>query len=518
MKTATIIHIAACAALTVPLISVGRGSEEIPLPPDVPESVELPIEALPIGLDEVTRLALAQNPDVIIAGLAYDALATRDQAAESIYDFNLTGRGRWTDERVPPAVSFFGSETDTRDFLVGLSKLLPMGTLLNFEAASVRTYTDNEFATVNPGYNLDYRVTVKQPLLQNFLGFIERGKIGVVRLDIRKFNYETLGNIEGSLLQARDAYWDLLEAQEKFAADVAAFKNAAEFYRLTKEKLPFGLTEEPDVIAADGNLRRNYIISLITRADYENASDILKEILNIHNVEYLRAEPRALLEQEIDIDGELKRAFERRFDLKAALIESRKKGLELKINRNGLLPRLNFEGSFALNALERRFDEAAGAAWSADGRGFYVGGSLDFPLENRLARADYRRSKIDKRKALEEITKTELAIIREVLVAARGVKVSYTAAVQAEKTYLLESEKLEAENKRFVQGRSSSDTIIRFQFDKFEAQKFNITSTVAHFRAQDRLMRAKNSLIDTVAVTGSPPSVDSLEPKGEVAP
>ena len=506
--------------LIVPVILVSftataRGDEEIALPPDVTEDIRLPGNAIPIGLDEVTRLALLQNPDVIIAGLAYDAVTTREQEAESIYDFNLRGKGGWTNDRKPPVYTFYSSKTDERDFLIGLTKLLPMGTLIDFGYSSVRMETDDPLSTVNPGYEQSYEVRVKQPLLENFLGYMDRARISVVNLDIRRFDYMTLNNIESFLLNARNAYWDLLEAQKTFHAENEALKNAADFYRLTKRKLPLGLTEKPDVIAADGNLRRYYITSLIAKSNYENSSDILKSILNLQNDGYLMADDVPLSEPRVDVNGELKLAFEKRFDLKAALLESRKKGLELKINTMGLLPTLDFEGSFALNSLKRHLEDAAGAAWNADGRGYFLGATLDMPLENRKARAMRRRSDIEKRKAFEEIQKVELRIVKDVLVAARNVHITYVAAVQTAKIEVLETEKLEAENKRFIQGRSSSDIIIRFQFDRFEAQKYNIKSSVAHHRTSDSLLRATSSLIDTVSdhMAGRPESGPSEKPE-----
>ncbi len=493
-----------CLVVTAAWGAISDNDEEIKLPKDVEEQLELPAHAVPINVDEATRLAFMQDPNVIIAGLAFDAFATNEQLAESIYDFNLHGEGGWRKDRKPPDIVFLSREQDNRNLLVNLSKLLPMGTLMGFEFASLRTDEDSEFATLNPRYDLGYTAWLKQPLLKNFLGFIDRGQIALTKFDIRQFDYETLDSIEGFLLRARAAYWDLLEAQKTFHAEQRALKAAADFYRLTVQKLPFGLTEEPDVIAADGNLRRYYIAAIIARSSYENKSDILKSILNLKNEGYLRAESVGIEEPKINCEEELQRAFKKRFDYKRALLQAQKKGLELKMKKVGLLPQLDLEGTFSLNSLKRHMDEAAGAAWNADGRGYFVGASLDFPLDNRKARAEHRKVAIEKKQAAEEIRETELQIIRDVLVSTRNVKTSYEAELQAQKIETLESEKLEAENKRFLQGRSDSDTIIRFQFDKFEAQKFNIDALIAYYRSVDELLRSTNSLIDTVTGEATP--------------
>jgi outer membrane protein len=498
MKTKNAFRLMSFCTVIIILTAV-HGSEEVKLPPDVHEQLELPGPEISISVDEVTRLAFLQDPNVIIAGLAYDAFTTNEMLAESIYDFNLRGQGGWTNDRKPPDIIFLSRQTDTRDFLVGLSKLLPLGTLIDFESSSLRTDEDSEYATVNPSYAFNYTARLKQPLLKNALGYIDRGTIAVVRFDIRQFDYTTLDEIEGFLLQARKAYWDLLEAQETFYSESRALQSSADFYRLTVNKLPFGLTEEPDVIAADGNLRRYYIRAIIAKSQYESASDILKSIIDLKNDGYLRAESKEIQEPRINIDAQLRLAFEKRFDYKRALLESQKKGLELKMKTVGLLPQLDFEGSFQLNSLKRRLDEAAGAAWDADGRAYFIGGTLEFPLNNRKARAERQRVAIEKKKALEQIKETELSMIKDVLVAARKVNTSYEAALQSEKIEKLEAEKLEAEHKRFLQGRSDSDTIIRFQFDKFEAQIFNIQSLAEHERSLDELLRSTNSLIDTVS-------------------
>ncbi len=112
--------------------------------------------------------------------------------------------------------------------------------------------------------------------------------------------------------------------------------------------------------------------------------------------------------------------------------------------------------------------------------------NVSIPIENRKARGQYNKAKLEKARALVELKKTERVILTEIndLVTRLGIQAGRVLTLK--RVASLQEKKLQAELKRFKYGRSSSDLLIRYQEDVLSAK-------LAHERS---LYNYRVSLID----------------------
>ncbi len=94
---------------------------------------------------------------------------------------------------------------------------------------------------------------------KNFFGYVDRAKIKKVKLNTEKFTYIKLDQIEQEVYQTRLLYWDLVFAQRDLNARSQALRKAQDFYQNTLEKLDLGLSEKPDLFAAEAHVRKRVI-------------------------------------------------------------------------------------------------------------------------------------------------------------------------------------------------------------------------------------------------------------------
>ncbi len=194
----------------------------------------------------------------------------------------------------------------------------------------------------------------------------------------------------------------------------------------------------------------------------------------------------------------MRTAFAKRWDYQNALLEMKKKKIELKMSHNNLFPQLDFEASYAANGLSAHSMDAVGKIFSFDNPTYEAGFKLSMPLEMRKERADYRRAKLAKEKSILEFKKLEDQVIVEVDDGFRRVEVTRKALSEAEAIEYLQEEKFEAEQKRFFSGRSNSKQIIDFQDDVITAKLNRLQARAEFQKAIDQLRRYQNQLLRTV--------------------
>jgi outer membrane protein TolC len=172
----------------------------------------------------------------------------------------------------------------------------------------------------------------------------------------------------------------------------------------------------------------------------------------------------------VDFYESLKVAIENRKDYKKAKNEIEKKGLSLSIKKNSLWPEIDLEASFARNGLAQKYKDAFQDVFKEDNPEIFVGVTIKVPLENRLAKGQYNKAKLQKARAIVELKKTERSILTEINDLVTRVNIQTGRVLTQRRVLSLQERKLNAEDKRFKFGRSSSDILIRYQEDLLNAK------------------------------------------------
>ncbi|MCP4715032.1 MAG: TolC family protein, partial [Deltaproteobacteria bacterium] len=204
---------------------------------------------------------------------------------------------------------------------------------------------------------------------------------------------------------------------------------------------------------------------------------------------------------------------EKRPDFKQAQLNIKASNIQVKYAKNQTMPRIDLIGTIGTNGLAGRpqdtrsaflgdlgrftkkqvspFDGHWDDVYDGMARGDYyqytVGIKIEFPFENRLAKSQHSRARIQKRQAVTSLKNTENRIINEVRDAIRLLETSSKVIDTASASLKLSQEKLKAEEKKYKVGMSTAHDVLEFQEELSKAE-----STLA--RAQTEYSKAKANL------------------------
>ncbi|HAJ57231.1 MAG TPA: hypothetical protein DCL35_05620 [Candidatus Omnitrophica bacterium] len=454
-------------------------------------------EVISFSIEDVTRLALENNFDVQIA--KFDAHIKRNDLLEevSIFDTVLTAKASFEDDELKKNNTIAGSKALTNKYSVNLSKHLPTGTTVTLDVGDTRSSTNSSFSSLNPSHEAVNRISVTQSLGKNFLGLADRNQIKITKKDIENSDWTSLERIESSLAQTQEAYWKVVLLTWQLDIKREMNWKAGELYETYKNKITFGLIEDPDLFAAEANMiqRQNEVLGAIEALN--SAKDDLLLLLN-EDSRRVRIRPLDKLSLDgprVDFSDSLKSAIENRKDYKKAKNDIDKRKLSLVVKKNSLWPEIDLEASFARNGLARKYREAFKEVYNEDNPEVFIGITVKVPLENRLARGQYNKAKLEQARALVELKKTERKILTEINDLVTRVNIQVGRVLTQKRVVSLQEKKLNAESHRFKFGRSGSDIMIRYQEDLLNAKLAYAQSLFEYRVGLIDLKAAENTLL-----------------------
>lgn len=487
-------------ALVLAVTNPGAAQVEGPERPKILEERISPLEGEAMTALDVARLAMLKSLNVRIAEVDRDAKKTEIMQTESRYDTQLktVASYDWQEEQQPTII--LGEKTITSLVNANITKKTPFGLEAGFFHENQRNSTGSSFQALNPSFELHAGFKLKQPLIQNAFGFIDRSEVKIVKLDVSRFNEAVLDRIEETIFQTRNAYWDYVKEIRLFQVSEEAYRAAKNFYDIIREQSESGLSEPPDVFGAEANVRERIQDLLETHLKAKLAMNRLKFTLS-HLEDIAPSEELAFKEIEISFTDMMDQAMKHRRDYKQKLIEIQSRGLEVKVNRMKLLPKADFLGTFGSNALDQSLEDAQGEIFGAHHEKMFLGFELTHPLESREARAKTRRSDLDLKKSKLELSQLVQKIQFEIEDIYKELTIQKDIVAEAIKIEALQSEKLKAEVKQFRVGRSSSKTMIDYQEDLIGAEEGKIEALVAYEKLKDKMLRAENRLLEALGLT-----------------
>ncbi len=488
------------------LIFSGFSSFVYPVTESLLEAEQQPLF---LTLEEVTKLTFENCFDIQLAQFDVQFKETDLDKVRSIYDTLIEAKAEFEDDRKKSASSFAGTKSQIRNYNFGVSKKLLTGTTLELDFDNQRLWSNWGFTTINPAQDSMVKMTLTQELGRNFFGLCDRGDIKITKLDIQNAQYTSLDKIEEMLVNVQKTYWQVVRYLNAIKIREDILLKADELFQINKQRILKGIIEKPQLAASEVNLRQKEIDLMLTQNELEFHINELKFLLNLEEenkvilpgenfdgsiisagfkqdgkIAGITSAVDSVFEQvqydskdaegshginfvapAIELNEALKFAFEHRRDYFKAKNEIDSRKIKLIMKKNNLWPEINLEASFGRNGLSEHLRQAVEDISSEDNPEYFLGLKLTFPLENRQARSELNKAKIEKARALVNFKKIERRILIEIKDSVRNCSISRQRLSKQGNVVKLQKEKLAAELKAYQYGRSDSDTLIRYQDD-----------------------------------------------------
>jgi outer membrane protein TolC len=454
-------------------------------------------ETMSLSLEQASRIGLENNLDIQMA--KYDSYIKRTTLDEtqSLFDTFLNAEAAYYNDQQKTASSLSGTKNVLNSYSVGLTKKIPTGTTLGLEFSDERNSSNSTFTSINPNHDAKVRFTINQPLGDNFFGMLDRGLIKINRLDVENTDYQVLNRIELSLAGLQKAYWKLALRFSQLEIARAMLERAEYYYEVFQKKHSLGMVEDAELFAQHANLLQRKIDVKLAYQHIRAAQNDLLFALNEDDfsINILPIDEMERMMEKITVQKSLRQAILNRRDYKQAGNNLKIKKINLSMKKNSVWPQIDINASFAHNGLDRDQSNAWEDITKEDNPEMYIGLNVSVPLENRKAQAQKKQAKQEKAQAIIGIKKLEHQIIIEVNNLVDAVNVACENIKLNQKIVALNEKKLKYEEKRFQSGRSTTDTLVRYQQDLLAAQNSLAQNLFDYRAALIDLNVAQNSLL-----------------------
>jgi outer membrane protein len=397
----------------------------------------------------------------------------------------------------------------TGAFSVNYLQAFPTGTSFTVSYGMQRQSSTQLRLLFDPAFTPGFTATVSQQLLNGFGPAVNRALIKVAENEQKIERESFREQVITALVNAQNAYWDLVSAQGAVRAAEKAVSVAEQLESDNRKQLKIGTMTPLDVESAQSQAaasRRDLIVAQTALLTAELSlkamiSRNLEEPLASATIETTDPLPEPGDAPVPTTEAASATAMENRPDIAIAEGNIKSQVDALPFIHNALLPNFNafalvttvglynvFGTSF-VDAIKFRYPEVA------------FGVSVTFPLHNRQAQADDVRSRLELKQAKDILVRSKSQVevdVENALIALTKSKAQVAAAREALR---LEQRKLEAERIKLAAGISTSYNVVLVQRDLFAAELAELQARNTFAKAGVTFAQATGSTLETNHIT-----------------
>lgn len=367
-----------------------------------------------------------------------------------------------------------------------------------FGLSAQLTYASNYFHLNSPLFSLnpytsgDLDLQITQNLLQGFGSAVNGRNIRVQKNNVKVSNLQFKQQVITTVSAALNLYWDLVSFVEDVRAREQEVTAARQLLEDNKRQVQIGALAEIEVTRAEAQLYSSQQDLVVSQTNLQQQETVLKNALcrngiSAAGLENLSVVPLDKIQipatDEVRPVAELvNEALVNRPEMEMARINIDSNEMNLVGIKNSLKPTLQAFAELTNNGLsgtltpygatEPGFDYLAGGYGSLLGQifrrnfpNYSAGLSLNIPLRNRAAQADYATSELELRQNqlnLRKNTNQVTVDVQNAVIGLQQARARYDAATKARQ---LQQETLAGDQRRYTLGATTAFQVIQDQRD-----------------------------------------------------
>jgi outer membrane protein len=407
------------------------------------------------------------------------------------------------------------------------------GTNMSVGFNNSRFTTNNPFQTLSPLLNSSFRFTVSQRLLSGF-GFLPNTRFIRIAKNNREisdvaFRLQVITTVN----QIQNIYWDLVNAYENVKVQQESLALADKTLSDNKKQVEIGTLAPIEVVRAESVVATDRQSLIVAQTNLELQQLLIKNALSRSLTDPVLMEAAVIptdtmkipaSEQVVPTQDLVNDALSHRAELAESRIDLTNRDITNKSARNALLPSLDlfaYYGGSGLGGAQNPANicpppPATQFGCTPPGSvvppGSYgstlnqlidstapdkgVGLQLTIPLRNRSAQADQVRSELEYRQAQMRLQQLENQIRIEVRNAQFSVQQNRASVESARAAVELGRQSLDAEQKKYALGASTTTLVLQAQRDLAQAQSNLVTAMSSYEKSRVELDRAIGLTLD----------------------
>jgi outer membrane protein TolC len=350
----------------------------------------------------------------------------------------------------------------------------------------------------------DFNAVVNQPLLRNFKIDATRLNIGQTKLQQNITDLALQQRVTQTALNVRSAYYNLL-------GQIAGLQVAQESYDLSKRSLKdnqtrveVGTMAKIDIVQAEAEVASNEEAVIVQEAAIQRAEDQLRALVmnpsqsGFWTMTFNPIDQATIAPRSIDVDAAVKNALDNRTDIQQLKRQIDQTDLSLKYAQNQKLPGIDLQARYGLvgqggtrnqydpsglttgivGTSVRGFGDVLHDVLGNDFRTWSVAVNFSYPLGTSPADALTAQTRVQRKQFDTSLADLELSVTTAVRDAARQVNTNLKRVEATRKAADLALQRLDAEQKRFTVGLSSTFELLQAQRDLSAANQRQLQATL----------------------------------------
>jgi len=488
--------------------------------PGVPKAEAAPgEEVVVLSLQDCLKQALENNLDIAVR--RYDPLrsevgVTFSQAA---FDPALVGGTTSRQDQSKRSQTILGAKFDfpqsdrTHTFTAGFLDPLTTGgfyriDVLASDDLSKATFFDFQNFRPVPAdsrtYTTSWTVTFSQPLLRNLGPDVNRWQIVIARNTLGQSESRFRQQVIETLAAAEKAYWDLDFALLNLKTQQTSQQLARDFLEENRIKVRVGTLAPIEITQAEAGVADREEAVIEAGNLVRTSEDALRRIVNVPQDSPLWSRPiqpsdaPSLVEVTPELQEAVSAAMERRPDLEQSRLDLKSRETELAYRDNQRRWDLSFQGDYGVIGFDpATYDDSFKDLRQHNQDTWALALNLTIPIGNRQAVANYTNAEYAREQARYTLQNLEQGARVEVRTAVRTVETNLKRVKAAQVNTRLQREKLDAEQKKFNNGMSTSFQVLSFQNDLASAESRENQAVVDYNKSLVELERVKGTLIES---------------------
>ena len=495
-------------------------------------------DSIELSLDDSFILALRNNFDIKISEINSEIKEYGITAEKSRFDPVLKLRGEFREDSRPinsqlvggiPGGDGSGTSTpvldiirrrrsepsipspsnvnqffdDRRTFNASIETLLPTGAIFGIEYNYIRSFVKpNPFNLFDPAGTGYIEASFTQPLLKNFGIFKTRSPIYIARNNKRISDLQFKKVAIDILNLTQTAYWNLVKSIDDFRVSKVSLKRANDLLEKNRIQVEIGTLAPIELVQAEDGVAKQEEAVIITKHSVKDREDELKQILNfdestlISDIVIIPKDSAVFEHKKSDLNNSIKIAIENRPDYLEKKLEIDNANINVKQRKNEVLPQLDLVAGVRYSGLGADFGEANEGIFSEKFQGEYFGINFEVPIGMRAARSNYKSAKLQAKQAHFNIKKKEQEIVVEVRKAVRQIDTNIQRIKATKKARELAQKRLDAEEKKYEVGRSTSLEVLRAQENLAIAEGNEIKAVVDYNISLKNLEAVQGTILE----------------------
>jgi outer membrane protein len=387
-----------------------------------------------------------------------------------------------------------------------------------------RAKSNSSFSSPNPAVRSNLSFSFTQPLVRNFKIDSARQQFQLSEITRQTTDLTLRQAILLTQRSVRRAYWSLAYTTAALAVTRQSLDLAQESLRNNKARVDIGTMAPIDIIEAQAEVATREEGVIVAEAAVDQAADNLRTLIfdpgspDFWNLRLELTDKPVFQAQAVDAETAVKNALSKRTDLLQAKKSLDMSDVNILYYRNQLLPDVSLQASYGAagqGGTEIQF--GGGFPPEPIGKGsigygdvlsqiarnrfptWAVGVTLSYPLGTSMADANLARARLQYSQSQIQLRDRELQVAAQVRDIARQVTTNLKRVQATGASRELSQRRLEAEQKKFAAGMSTSFLVFQAQRDLGQAQASELNA----------ILEYNNSLVDYETIQEAPVSVAS---------